>query len=138
MNKVVAAAMAVLLLTGCATTSEHKFDATTVASFQPGVTTIAQAEAALGPPFQSTRMPDGGQQLQYVSKYQEVAGDGTPTTGSQIPKHVEKTVSTLLSFDQSGHFVSASSNSKAKDNQWPSDLGHMSGGDVQRQAGGGQ
>lgn len=134
MNKVVAAAMAALLLAGCATT-EHKADPTAVASFQPGVTTIAQAEAALGQPFQATRMPDGSQQLQYVSKYQEVSGDGMPTTGSQIPKHVEKTVSTVLSFDQNGHFVSASSSSKDKDKQWPSNLGSLGGGDVQRNPG---
>jgi outer membrane protein assembly factor BamE (lipoprotein component of BamABCDE complex) len=132
MNKVVAATMAALLLAGCATT-ETKVDPATVASFQPGVTTIAQVEAALGQPFQATRLPDGRQQLQYVSKRQEVSGDGMPT-GSQIPKHVEKTVSTVLSFDKDGRFVSASSDSKTKDNkQWPSNLGSLGGGDVQRQ-----
>jgi PBP1b-binding outer membrane lipoprotein LpoB len=134
MNKMVAAMVAALVLAGCAT-SQQKVDPATVASFQPGVTTIAQVESALGQPFQSTRMPDGGQQLQYINKYQEVAGDGTPTTGSHVPKRVEKTVSTVLSFDASGHFVSASSNSKSKDNQGPSDLGHLNGGDVQRQGG---
>src|SRR5581483_1894521 len=135
MNKVVAAMVAAMVLAGCAT-AQQKVDPATVASFKPGVTTIAQVESALGQPFQATRMPDGSQQLQYVSKYQEVAGDGTPTTGSRIPKRVEKTVSTLLTFDPSGHFVSASSNSKSKDNQWPSDLGHLNGGDVQRNGGG--
>ena len=137
MNKVVAAAVAALLLAGCAS-SAHKVDPAAIASFQPGVTTIAQAEAALGPPFQSTRMPDGSQQLQYVSKSQELAGDGLPTTGSQIPKHVEKNVSTVLSFDAGGHFVSASSNSKTQQDTWPSNLGHMDGGDVHRNSGGGQ
>lgn len=135
MNKVVAAMAAAMVLAGCAA-SQPKVDSTTVASFQPGVTTIAQVESALGQPFQSTRMPDGSQQLQYVSKYQEVAGDGTPTTGSQIPKHVEKTVSTVLSFDPSGHFVSASSNAKSKESGGMSTLGHLDGGDVQRQGGG--
>lgn len=135
MNKVVATAMVALLLAGCATTTEHKVDPAAVASFQPGVTTIAQVEAALGPPFQSTRMPDGSQQLQYVSKYQEVSGDGMPVTGSQLPKRVQKTVSTVLSFDQAGRFVSASSNSTTKDKQWPSSLGNLGSGDIQRQAG---
>ena len=135
MNKVVVAAMAALLLAGCATSEQKKADPSTVASFQPGVTTIAQVEAALGPPFQASRMPDGSQQLQYVSKYQEVSGDGMPTTGSQIPKRVEKTVSTVLSFDQNGHFVSSSSNAKTKDNQWPSNLGGLDSGDVKRNGG---
>ena len=134
MNKVVAAMVAVMVLAGCAT-SAQKVDPATIASFQPGVTTIAQVESALGQPFQATRMPDGSQQLQYVSKYQEVSGDGVPTTGSQIPKHVEKTVSTVLSFDQNGHFVSSSSSSKTKDNPGLSNLGHLDGGDVQRQSG---
>ena len=135
MNKVVAAMVAAMVLAGCAT-SQQKVDPATIASFQPGVTTIAQVESTLGQPFQATRMPDGSQQLQYVSKYQEVAGDGTPTTGSQIPKHVEKTVSTVLSFDQSGHFVSSSSSSKTKENQGLDNLGHLDGGDVQRKSGG--
>lgn len=135
MNKVVAAVMAASLLAGCATTGQNKVDTAAIASFQPGVTTIAQAEAALGQPFQATRMPDGSQQLQYVSKHQEVSGDGIPTTGSRIPKRVEKTVSTVLKFDQNGHFVSASSNATAKETQGPSNLGSLGNGDVQRPAG---
>ncbi|GLQ92787.1 hypothetical protein [Dyella acidisoli] len=134
MNKVVAAMVAAMVLAGCAT-SAQKVDPATIASFQPGVTTIAQVESALGQPFQATRMPDGSQQLQYVSKYQEVTGDGTPTTGSQIPKHVEKTVSTVLSFDQSGHFVSSSSNAKTKENQGLSNLGHLNGGEAIQEGG---
>jgi hypothetical protein len=134
MNKAVAAVMAAMLLAGCAS-SPQKVDPATVASFQPGVTTVAQVEAALGPPFQASRMPDGSQQLQYVSKYQEVSGDGLPTTGSQIPKRVEKTVSTVLRFDQDGHFLSSSSNAKTKDNQWPSNLGNLGSGDMKRNAG---
>lgn len=134
MNKVVAAALAAVLLAGCATTStDHKVDSSAIASFQPGVTTTAQVQAALGQPFLVSHTADGGQQWQYVSKYQEVSGDGMPTTGSQIPKHVEKTVSTVLVFDQGGHFVSSSSSAKSKGgNQWPDNLGHLSGGDVQQ------
>lgn len=128
MKRGFAAALIAVLLAGCAT-SGHKFDASAITSFQPGVTTMTQAEAALGQPFQSTKMPDGTQQLQYVSKVQSVE-DNMPTTGSEIPKHNTTTVSTMLSFDQSGHFVRSWSNSTAHDNKWPSDLGHMSQGDV--------
>jgi outer membrane protein assembly factor BamE (lipoprotein component of BamABCDE complex) len=134
MNKVVAAALAAVLLAGCATTAEHKVDPNTIASFQPGVTTTAQVQTALGQPFLVSHTADGGQQWQYVNKYQELIGDGTPTTGSKIPKYAEKTVSTVLVFDQSGHFVSSSSSAKSKDNnKWPSSLGNLGGGDVQRQ-----
>lgn len=135
MSKIVAAAMAVLLLAGCATPVRHAFDPATVATFHPGVTTIAQAEAALGPPFQATRMPDGTEQLQYVSKHQQLAGDGMPVTGSQVPKRVETVVSTTLSFDASGLFVRSWSNSKTRSNAWPSDLGHLDSGDINRNAG---
>lgn len=134
MNKAVAAVMAAVLLAGCAT-SPTKVDPDAVASFQPGVTTVAQAEAALGQPFLVSRTSDGGQQLQYVSKQHVATGDGMPTTGSRIPKLAEKTVSTLLVFDPSGHFVRSSSASATKDNKWPSDLGNLGAGDVNRNAG---
>lgn len=130
MKRGFAAAMMMACLAGCATTSGNKIDPTTISTFQPGVTTIAQVEAALGQPFQSTRMPDGTQQLQYVSKVQSVSGDGVPTTGSVIPKHNSSTVSTMLTFDQGGHFLRSSSNSKTNNNNWPSDLGHMQSGDI--------
>ncbi|RUL78375.1 outer membrane protein assembly factor BamE [Dyella choica] len=133
MNKAVAVMAVAVLLAGCATTSGTKVDPTAIASFQPGVTTVAQAEAALGQPFLVTHTSDGGQQLQYVSKHQEVTGDGMPTTGSQIPKHVEKSVSTVLVFDQNGYFVSSSSNSTTKDNKYPSELGNLGAGDVNKQ-----
>jgi outer membrane protein assembly factor BamE (lipoprotein component of BamABCDE complex) len=130
MKRGFAAAMVMALLAGCATTSGNKIDPATISTFQPGVTTIAQVEAALGQPFQSTRMPDGSQQLQYVSKVQNVSGDGMPTTGSEIPKHTSTMVSTMLSFDQAGHFVRSWSNSKTNNNNWPSNLGNMQSGDI--------
>jgi hypothetical protein len=134
MNKVVAASLAAILLAGCATGPEHNTASPAAAgAFQPGVTTIAQAEAVMGQPFLVTRTADGGQQLQYVSKHQEVAGDGIPTTGSRIPKRVEKTVSTFLIFDANGHFVSSSSSAASKESQSMSTLGTLGGGDVRRQ-----
>ncbi|RDS86314.1 hypothetical protein [Dyella psychrodurans] len=121
-----------VLLAGCATTT-NKVDSTTIASFQPGVTTVAQVEAALGQPFQTLRMPDGTQQLQYVSKVQNMAADSMATTGSVIPKRATTTVSTMLAFDQSGHFLRSWSSSKTQDdNKMPSDLGNMQQGDVSR------
>jgi hypothetical protein len=100
------------------------------------VTTVADAEAALGQPFQATRMLDGTQQLQYVSKVNSLAADSMPTTGSSIPKHQQTTVSTMLSFDQGGHFIRAWSNSKTKTNNDLTELGHLDQGDISRPSGG--
>jgi hypothetical protein len=129
-----AAALAVLVLAGCATTGGGS-SSSAIDSFKPGVTTVADAEAALGQPFQATKLPDGTQQLQYVTKVNSLAQDSTPTTGSSIPKHQQTTVSTMLSFDQNGHFIRAWSNSKTKSNKWPSDLGNMGQGDLQQNVG---
>lgn len=138
MHRVVAFAIAIAtaFLAGCMTIG-HKVDLTKIASFQPGVTTIAQAETILGPPFQTSRMPDGSQQLQYVTQVEQLADDSTPATGSQIPKHTDKTVSTMLSFDQNGHFVRSWSSASSHNNTWPSDLGHMNQGDVPMRSSGG-
>jgi hypothetical protein len=130
-----AAVLAMVVLAGCATTG-GKSASDAIASFQPGVTTVADAEAALGQPFQANRMPDGTQQLQYVTKVSALASDSMPTTGSSLPKRQDTTVSTMLSFDQNGHFVRAWSNSKTKSNtSYPSDLGSMGQGDVQMNTG---
>jgi hypothetical protein len=129
-----AALLIMMVLAGCATTGS-KSNSDVIASFKPGVTTVADAEATLGQPFQATRQPDGTQQLQYVSKVDNLAADSTPTTGSSLPKRVQTSVSTMLSFDQNGHFVRAWSNSKTSNN-WPSDLGHLQQGDVPVRSGG--
>jgi hypothetical protein len=135
MKRSMAALAAVVIFAGCST-SAPKTGTAAIAGFQPGVTTVEQAEAALGAPFQSTRQPDGGLQLQYVTKSEQVDGDGMATTGSSIPKHVQKTVSTMLSFDSSGHFVRSWSNTASNSsNNMPSDLGHLNSGDVGRQTG---
>jgi hypothetical protein len=137
MTRGFAAALAMLVLAGCATTGGQS-SASAIDSFKPGVTTVADAEAALGQPFQATRLPDGTQQLQYVTKVNSLAQDSMPTTGSSIPKHQQTTVSTMLSFDQNGHFIRAWSNSKSNtSNNGPSELGHLDQGDVGRNTGGG-
>lgn len=131
-----AAALAMLVLAGCATTGGSS-STSAIESFKPGVTTVAEAEAALGQPFQATKLPNGTQQLQYVTKVNSLAQDSTPTTGSSIPKHQQTTVSTMLSFDQNGHFVRAWSNSKASStNNGPTELGHLNQGDLNRGTGG--
>lgn len=129
MTRGFAAALFAVVLAGCASTGA-KVDSSTIGGFKPGVTTVADAEAALGQPFQATRLPDGTQQLQYVTKVDSVSD--APTTGSSIPKHTTSNVSTMLSFDTSGHFVRSWSSTGSKTgNTMPSDLSHMNQGDVQ-------
>jgi PBP1b-binding outer membrane lipoprotein LpoB len=138
MKRGLTAACLAMLLAGCATTAGKVDSAAAIASFQAGVTTIAQAEAALGQPYQASHMPDGTQQLQYVNKVEDLAADDMPTTGSQMRKRSTTTVSTMLSFDASGHFVRAWSSSQAQNgNKMPSDLGNMQQGDLSRSAPGG-
>ena len=82
-------------------------------------------------------MPDGSDQLQYISKVSSVANDGTPTTGSVIPTHIDTNVSTMLSFDPHGHFIRAWSNSKThKVNSAPANMGNLQQGDMMRSDGG--
>jgi ABC-type thiamine transport system substrate-binding protein len=96
-------------LAACATTNTHTVDTSTLASFKPGVTTIADVEAAFGEPINAIKMPDGTTQLQYTSK--TAAEAQAPVPGSLMPRGASsKMVSTMLSFDPSGHFVRAWSN----------------------------
>lgn len=131
MKRVYAAAMAAVVLAGCASTGNKHVDLSAVSSFKAGVTTIPQAEAALGPPFQESRQPDGTDQLQYVSTV-KVPDNNMPTTGSRIPAKIEETVSMMLAFDQSGRFIHAWSASKTINENVPGNLGHMQAGDVSR------
>ena len=124
-------AVGVLVVAGCATTSGNGFDPSLVGTFKPGVTTVAEAETRLGQPFQATKQPDGTEILQYVTTQKVVADSGMPTTGTSIPKRNETKISTMLSFDQSGHFVHAWSSSKEISKNWPSDLAApLQGGDM--------
>lgn len=134
MVRFLASSAVVLMLAGCVTAGGQysKVDQATVDSFKPGETTIAQAEAALGQPFQTNRLPDGSEQLQYISKVRDLAADDTPTTGSAIPKKVDKVVSIMLSFDKSGHFVRSWSTANSGAAKWPSDLGQMQRSDIER------
>jgi hypothetical protein len=110
MQKIIAVTViAASLLSGCMTVG-NKVDPSAIASFTPGQTTIAQAEATLGQPFQTSQMPDGSQLLQYVTTQQVNDAGALPTTGSSIPKRAEQKVSTLLTFDAQGHFVRSSTN----------------------------
>jgi hypothetical protein len=127
-----AAMIAAVVLAGCATTAGKKVvDKDVLATFKPGVTTIAQVEAELGPPFHESKEPDGTDQLQYISKV-KVPDDSGPTVGSNIPRKIEKTISSLLVFDQNGHFLHAWTADKTIDENVPGNMGKPQPSDVGR------
>jgi outer membrane protein assembly factor BamE (lipoprotein component of BamABCDE complex) len=132
MKKGFAAAIAAIVLAGCATTGRSKVvDQEVLSTLKPGVTTITQVETDLGQPFQDTKEPDGTEQLQYISKVRKMDPNAR-TVGSNIPRQIEENVSALLVFDQSGRFLHAWTSDKTVDENVPGNMGKMQQGDVTR------
>lgn len=69
--KIIAALLFAVTLSACATHGT-KFDSTKVDTFQPGVTTIEDATAALGKPMSVSDMGKSGKLLQWI--YSGVGG----------------------------------------------------------------
>jgi outer membrane protein assembly factor BamE (lipoprotein component of BamABCDE complex) len=132
MKKRFAAALAAVVFAGCATTSHKVVDSDALSTLKPGVTTIAEVEASFGQPFQETKEPDGTDQLQYVSKVRMRDESTDHTTGSNIPKQIEKNISALLVFDQQGHFLHAWTADKTVDENVPGNLGKPQPNEVAR------
>jgi outer membrane protein assembly factor BamE (lipoprotein component of BamABCDE complex) len=107
MKKSMAAALAAIVLAGCVTTAGKVVDTQAMSTFKPGVTTITEVKAEFGEPFLETREPDGTDQLQYMSKVRMRDQSTDHTTGSNIPRQIEKNISSMLVFDQKGRFVHA-------------------------------
>jgi hypothetical protein len=131
MKRGFAAAMAAMILAGCATTGGKVIDKDTMASFKAGVTTIAEVKATYGPPFHETKEPDGTDQLQYLSKVR-IKDDSPAVVGSNIPRQIEKTVSAILVFDQNGRFIHAWTKDKTIDENVPGNMGQMQQSDISR------
>jgi hypothetical protein len=132
MKKAFTATIAAVVLAGCATTSSKVVvNKDVLATFKPGVTTIAQVEAQLGPPFHESKEPDGTDELQYMSKI-KVPDNRMPTVGSNIPRKIEKTISSVLVFDQSGHFVHAWTADKTVDENVPGNMSAPQPSDIGR------
>jgi hypothetical protein len=132
MKKGIAAAIAALVIAGCATgPSKSVVDKDTMSSFKAGVTTIADVEAKFGQPFQESKEPDGTDKLQYLSKV-KVPDTSMPTVGSNIPRQIVKNVSAMLVFDEHGKFVHAWTTDKTVDENVPGNMGRWNQGDVTR------
>jgi hypothetical protein len=133
MKKSFTAMIAVLVFAGCATTGSKKVvvDEKALSALKPNVTTIAEVEAEFGQPFLESKQPNGDDQLQYVSKVR-VPDNLTPSVGSNIPRTIEKTISSYLVFDQSGRFLHAWSGDKTVDENVPGNMGTPQAGDIGR------
>lgn len=103
--KQVLAVAALLLLAGCMTVGT-KVDPNVVNTFQPGVTTIRDAEAKLGQPNQVSHDSDGRTVLVYVYVKSHASGASyIPIVGIFAGKGIADNVSTALVFDKGGKFV---------------------------------
>jgi hypothetical protein len=97
--------LAVASLAGCVSVGT-KVDPNVVNTFQPGVTTIAAAEAKLGQPNQTTHNSDGGTIVQYVYIKSHASGASyIPVVGIFAGKSIADNVTTTLTFDKAGKFV---------------------------------
>ena len=107
MNKNLMACTICLVLQGCVSVGT-KTDANVVGSFKPGVTTQQEAEGKLGQPNQVTRNADGSTTVQYI--YAKMHANGAtyiPIVGIFAGKSIVDNTTATLTFDKSGHFVTA-------------------------------
>lgn len=101
-----------------------------VATFKPGVTTLAQVEAALGNPVKSVRVANGDSLILYAKRRVEDVDGATPETGSALPPRHRVQYSTVLSFDPQGHYMTAINRVDDLGDSSPTALGHFDAGDV--------
>ena len=105
MKGMIFAALVSLVLAGCVSAGT-KIDTATVNTFQPGVTTLSDAEAKLGAPNQVTHDSDGKTIVVYM--YMKAHANGAsyiPIVGIFAGKSIADNVSTTLVFDKAGKFV---------------------------------
>lgn len=97
-----------LLAAGCATTTTtgRAIDAQAAAKLQPGTTTIAEAKALLGAPFQSMRTSDGRTLLTYART--TVTQHGLLATSADVDSET-----LVLVFNAAGILVSTSGGASA-------------------------
>jgi hypothetical protein len=89
------ALIAALAIGGCTGSVGSAYDATAASEFVPHQTTIHQAIAAMGPPEEHERAPDGSERLLY---FYFVPNDDTAEPKSQ---------GTYIYFDSAGKFLRA-------------------------------
>lgn len=100
------ALLATALLFGCASVGT-KVDPKVVQAFQPGVTTIQQAELKLGKPNLVTHNADGSTTLEYTYAHAKANGASyIPVVGLFAGKTITDSTTASLKFDPNGRYVS--------------------------------
>lgn len=85
-----------------------KVDPAVVSAFQPGVTTLQQAESKLGQPNNTTTMPDGSTMIVYSFTHAQASGSSyIPVVGAFVGHSDANTTTAMLTFDKGGKFVRA-------------------------------
>jgi hypothetical protein len=104
-KEVLAIMMAAALLAGCVSVGT-KVDPSVVATFQPGVTTIQDAESKLGPPNSTTNDSEGGTTIMYVYSHAQASGSSyIPVVGAFVGHTDSNTVTSTLMFDKNGKYL---------------------------------
>jgi YD repeat-containing protein len=105
MRKEVLAVAAAVLLGGCVSVGT-KIDPNVVATFQPGVTTLQDAESKLGTPNSTTTASDGGTTIMYIYSHAQASGSSyIPVVGALVGHTDSDTVTSTLMFDKNGKYV---------------------------------
>lgn len=105
MRGLIAAGLLTLVLSGCVSVGT-KVDPNVIAGFQPGITTVGDAEAKLGKPNNVTRMPDGSTLIIYSFTHAQASGSSyIPIVGPFVGHSDANTVIASLTFDPSGKFL---------------------------------
>lgn len=105
MKKILIASAIIATLAGCMSVGT-KVDPNVVSTFKPGVTTLAQAEKALGKPNLITHESDGKTQIQYTFTHVHASGTSyIPLVGGLVGHSDADTVNAFLEFDQNGNYT---------------------------------
>jgi uncharacterized protein YceK len=105
MKKEVLAVVVAALVAGCVSVGT-KVDPSVVASFQPGVTTIQDAESKLGTPNSTTTSSDGGTTIMYLYSHAQASGSSyIPVVGAFVGHTDSDTVTSTLMFDKNGKYL---------------------------------
>jgi hypothetical protein len=104
----ICALAACITLAGCVSAGT-KVDPNVVATFQPGVTTLVDAERQLGQPNSTTSLPDGSTIIAYSYTHaQASASSYIPVAGAFVGHSDSNSVIEVLTFDAAGKYVRAS------------------------------
>jgi len=108
MHKQSAVLLTCALLAGCVSAGT-KVDPNVVSSFQPGITTIDQAEAKLGQPNAVNKLPDGSTIIVYAFTHAQASGSSyIPIVGPLVGHSDANSITAALTFDDAGKYVRSS------------------------------